>query len=124
MPCAPLSSYSTKSTHRRNWWQPNGVICDLDHLDTLPPRETRCGLGEMAKYHFLTGDDLLALDMEARIALALVRGDDLGLDLDAAGDPGIHVESEQVVAREEVVLRHLAQSTPHLPRRHYRLELQ
>ena len=49
------------------FWQPSGVICDLDALDTLPPREMRCGLGEMAKYHFLTGDDLLSLDLEARI---------------------------------------------------------
>ena len=37
-------------------------VCDLDALATLPPRELRCGLGEMAKYHFLTGDDLLAMD--------------------------------------------------------------
>ncbi len=50
------------------FWQPSGVICDLDALDTLPPRELRCGLGEMAKYHFLTGDDLLAMDLEERIA--------------------------------------------------------
>ncbi|PIE34012.1 MAG: 3-dehydroquinate synthase [Ilumatobacter coccineus] len=50
------------------FWQPSGVICDLDALDTLPPREYRCGLGEMAKYHFLTGDDLLALSLGDRIA--------------------------------------------------------
>ncbi len=50
------------------FWQPSGVLCDLDFLDTLPPREMRCGLGEMAKYHFLTGDDLLSMDLEARIA--------------------------------------------------------
>jgi len=50
------------------FWQPSGVLCDLDFLDTLPPREMRCGLGEMAKYHFLTGDDLLAMDLEARVA--------------------------------------------------------
>ncbi|MGA9275412.1 MAG: 3-dehydroquinate synthase family protein [Ilumatobacter sp.] len=50
------------------YWQPSGVICDLDALDSLPPREMRCGLGEMAKYHFLTGDDLLAMDLEQRIA--------------------------------------------------------
>lgn len=50
------------------FWQPTGVLCDLDFLDTLPPREMRCGLGEMAKYHFLTGDDLLAMEPEARIA--------------------------------------------------------
>ena len=34
---------------------------------TLPEREVRCGNGEMAKYHFLTGDDLAALDLEARV---------------------------------------------------------
>lgn len=50
------------------YWQPSGVVCDLDALSTLPPREMRCGLGEMAKYHFLTGDDLLAMDLEERIA--------------------------------------------------------
>ena len=37
-----------------------GVLCDTDALATLPPREYRSGLGEMAKYHFLTGDDLMA----------------------------------------------------------------
>jgi 5-deoxy-5-amino-3-dehydroquinate synthase len=51
-----------------SFWQPCGVVCDLDALDTLPDREIRCGLGEMAKYHFLTGDDLLALDQTDRIA--------------------------------------------------------
>ena len=50
------------------FWQPSGVICDLDALATLSPREMRCGRGEMAKYHFLTGDDLLAMDDEERIA--------------------------------------------------------
>jgi 5-deoxy-5-amino-3-dehydroquinate synthase len=50
------------------FWQPAGVICDLDALVSLPPREVRCGHGEMAKYHFLTGDDLLALDEAERIA--------------------------------------------------------
>lgn len=50
------------------FWQPSGVVCDLDALGTLPAREMRCGLGEMAKYHFLTGDDLLAMELEERIA--------------------------------------------------------
>jgi 5-deoxy-5-amino-3-dehydroquinate synthase len=48
--------------------QPIGVVCDLDALRTLPARETRCGLGEMAKYHFLAGDDLLAMPLDDRIA--------------------------------------------------------
>jgi len=50
------------------FWQPSGVVCDLDALSTLPPREVRCGRGEMAKYHFLTGDNLLSMDDEERIA--------------------------------------------------------
>lgn len=51
-----------------SFWQPKAVICDMDALGTLPEREMRCGLGEISKYHFLTGDDLLALDLAERIA--------------------------------------------------------
>jgi 5-deoxy-5-amino-3-dehydroquinate synthase len=50
------------------FWQPCGVVCDLDALATLPEREVRCGRGEMAKYHFLTGDDLLAMPLVDRVA--------------------------------------------------------
>ncbi len=50
------------------FWQPSGVLCDLDALATLPPREVRCGRGEIAKYHFLTGDDLLAMGEAERVA--------------------------------------------------------
>ena len=49
------------------FWQPVGVICDLDALATLPDRERRSGDGEMAKYHFLTGDDLDAMDLTDRV---------------------------------------------------------
>lgn len=35
------------------FWQPSLVLCDTAALDTLPEREMRCGLGEVAKYHFL-----------------------------------------------------------------------
>lgn len=46
------------------FWQPSAVLCDTETLMTLPPREYRSGLGEMAKYAFLGVDDLpdLALD--------------------------------------------------------------
>ncbi len=50
------------------FWQPSGVICDLDALASLAPRELRCGRGEMAKYHFLTGDELLGMPESERIA--------------------------------------------------------
>lgn len=53
------------------FWQPTAVVCDTDALSTLPVRELRSGQGELAKYHFLTGDDLLALDLEERIAAAV-----------------------------------------------------
>jgi 5-deoxy-5-amino-3-dehydroquinate synthase len=50
------------------FWQPAGVVCDLDALATLPARERRSGDGEMAKYHFLTGDDLESMDLADRVA--------------------------------------------------------
>lgn len=53
------------------FWQPRAVLCDTDALTTLPERELASGRGELAKYHFLTGVDLLALDLEARIAAAV-----------------------------------------------------
>jgi 5-deoxy-5-amino-3-dehydroquinate synthase len=58
------------------FWQPSAVLCDVDVLSTLPPREWRSGCGEMAKYHFLTGDDLLALELTDRIARCVeIKGD-------------------------------------------------
>ncbi len=50
------------------FWQPSGVVCDLDALASLPVRERRSGDGEMAKYHFLTGEDLEAMDLTERVA--------------------------------------------------------
>jgi 5-deoxy-5-amino-3-dehydroquinate synthase len=50
------------------FWQPSAVVCDTDALATLPERERLSGLGEMAKYHFLTGDHLLGLPLDQRIA--------------------------------------------------------
>ena len=53
------------------FWQPHAVLCDTDVLATLPPREMLSGQGELAKYHFLTGEDLDALDLGERIAAAV-----------------------------------------------------
>jgi 5-deoxy-5-amino-3-dehydroquinate synthase len=50
------------------FWQPSAVVCDTDTLATLPERERRSGAGEMAKYHFLTGDDLSGLPIDERVA--------------------------------------------------------
>jgi 5-deoxy-5-amino-3-dehydroquinate synthase len=50
------------------FWQPVAVLCDTEVLATLPPREYRNGLGELAKYHFLGGNDLDALPIDERVA--------------------------------------------------------
>ena len=64
------------------YWQPSAVLCDTEVLATLPPREYRSGLGELAKYHFLGGGDLDALPLDERVAAcvaikaAVVAGDE------------------------------------------------
>jgi 5-deoxy-5-amino-3-dehydroquinate synthase len=50
------------------YWQPSAVLCDTEVLSTLPPREFRSGLGELAKYHFLGGGDLDSLPLDERVA--------------------------------------------------------
>ena len=50
------------------FWQPSAVLCDLETLETLPAREYRSGLGEMAKYAFLGVDHLADLPMEDAVA--------------------------------------------------------
>jgi 5-deoxy-5-amino-3-dehydroquinate synthase len=50
------------------FWQPAAVLCDTETLETLPPREYRNGLGEMAKYRFLGAPDLLDLALDERVA--------------------------------------------------------
>jgi 5-deoxy-5-amino-3-dehydroquinate synthase len=53
------------------FWQPAGVVCDTYHLATLPAREYRSGTGELAKYHFLGGEDLDLLPLPHRVAAAV-----------------------------------------------------
>jgi 5-deoxy-5-amino-3-dehydroquinate synthase len=50
------------------FWQPAAVLCDIDTLATLPPREYRSGLGEMAKYAFLGVDHLADLPLDEAVA--------------------------------------------------------
>ncbi len=50
------------------FWQPLGVVCDTSTLATLPEREWRSGLGEMAKYAFLGVDDLDRLPLPEQVA--------------------------------------------------------
>lgn len=58
------------------FWQPAGVACDTEALDSLSEREIRCGNGEMAKYHFIVRDDLSRLGIDERIARCVrIKGD-------------------------------------------------
>jgi len=50
------------------YWQPSAVLCDTEVLATLPPRELRGGLGELAKYHWLGGGRLDDLPLDERVA--------------------------------------------------------
>ena len=50
------------------FWQPAAVLCDTETLGTLPAREYRSGLGEMAKYAFLGVDRLRDLSLEDAVA--------------------------------------------------------
>lgn len=53
------------------FWQPSAVICDTDALTSLPKREFRSGMGELAKYHFLGGEGLDELSLEERVAACI-----------------------------------------------------
>jgi 5-deoxy-5-amino-3-dehydroquinate synthase len=50
------------------FWQPAAVLCDTETLETLPPREYRSGLGEIAKYHFLGAEDLADCNLDEKVA--------------------------------------------------------
>ncbi len=50
------------------FWQPSAVLCDTEVLEHLPPREYLSGCGEVAKYHFLGGSDLVDLPLDERVA--------------------------------------------------------
>ena len=46
------------------YWQPRAVLCDTDYLTTLPEREYRNGLGEIARAHFIGAGDLRGLPVD------------------------------------------------------------
>jgi 5-deoxy-5-amino-3-dehydroquinate synthase len=63
------------------FWQPAAVLCDTETLATLPARERRSGLGEMAKYRFLGVEDLLGLPLDEQVAACVrVKADVVGSD--------------------------------------------
>ena len=63
------------------FWQPSGVVCDLNVLETLSEREMRCGLGEMAKYHFIVRENLNEIPFDERVARCIqIKGDIVAAD--------------------------------------------
>jgi 5-deoxy-5-amino-3-dehydroquinate synthase len=63
------------------FWQPCGVLCDTETLRSLPEREWRSGLGEMAKYAFLGVEDLDELPLVDQVARCLaLKADVVGSD--------------------------------------------
>src|SRR3954451_20709477 len=63
------------------FWQPSAVLCDIEVLFALPPREYRSGLGEMAKYAFLGVDDLRDLPLDGAVAACVrIKADVVGGD--------------------------------------------
>ena len=109
------------------FWQPAAVLCDTEVLETLPPREYRSGLGEMAKYAFLGVERLpdLALDeavaacvrckaaivaadeRESGLRAVLNYGHTLGHALETAG--GYDLRHGEAVAIGLLFAAHLAQ---------------
>ncbi|MFI7311720.1 3-dehydroquinate synthase family protein [Streptomyces hygroscopicus] len=53
------------------YWQPAAVLCDLDHLRTLPEREWRNGLGEIARCHFIGAPGLDRLPLLDQISASV-----------------------------------------------------
>ncbi|MEV0442023.1 3-dehydroquinate synthase family protein [Streptomyces spectabilis] len=53
------------------YWQPSAVLCDTDYLATLPRRELRNGLGEIARCHFIGAADLRGLPLVEQITASV-----------------------------------------------------
>lgn len=69
------------------FWQPAAVLCDTDTLATLPPREYRSGLGEMAKYAFLGVEGLRDMALVDAIAACVAcKAATVGEDERESGD--------------------------------------
>jgi 5-deoxy-5-amino-3-dehydroquinate synthase len=63
------------------FWPPAAVLCDTETLATLPARQYRSGLGEMAKYAFLGVDGLRDLPIDDAVAACVAcKADFVGAD--------------------------------------------
>ena len=67
------------------FWQPSAVLCDTETLATMPPREWKCGFGEMAKYQFLGAGDLRPLTLDDQIVRCIQLKADMVADDEREG---------------------------------------
>lgn len=93
------------------YWQPSAVLCDTEVLATLPPDEWRCGLGELAKYHWLGGGDLDALELDERVAACVrIKADVVASDEREGGRRAIlnygHTLAHAIETASDHALRH------------------
>ena len=93
------------------YWQPTAVLCDTETLETLPPRERRNGLGEMAKYAFLGAPDLVELSLAEQVAACVrVKADVVSSDEREGGRRMIlnygHTLGHAIEAASHYELRH------------------
>ena len=102
------------------FWQPLAVLCDTDLLASLPPREYRSGLGEMAKYAFLGVPDLASLPLEEAVARCVeckagfVAGDEREEDSLAPGGK----QAGRALLNYGHTLAHALETTGHYDLRH------
>lgn len=99
------------------FWQPTAVICDTEMLTTLPVREYRSGLGEVAKYHFLgsvpargEGTTGAVVDAEVVAACVQIKADVVAADEREGGRRAIlnygHTLAHAIETAGEYDLRH------------------
>jgi len=93
------------------YWQPSAVLCDTEVLSTLPPEEWRCGLGELAKYHWLGGGQLYELELDERVAACVrIKADVVSSDERESGRRAIlnygHTLAHAIETASDHALRH------------------
>lgn len=93
------------------YWQPSAVLCDTEVLSTLPPDEWRCGLGELAKYHWLGGGNLDELALDDRVAACVrIKADVVASDEREGGRRAIlnygHTLAHAIETASDHALRH------------------
>lgn len=93
------------------FWQPSAVICDTETLESLPRREFQCGVGEVAKYHFLGGGRLDELPLDERVAACVqIKADVVAADEREGGRRAIlnygHTLAHAIETAGEYGLKH------------------